>query len=80
MKRKTPRECYVVEAHCQSDNQAAALKPLLRKSVSFSGGGGKWSVDIGWSFATRRAANAARERLGRVRGVSTDLYDLGARA
>jgi len=74
-------ERYVVEAFFATEQQHERLLSLVRKPVSFSGGGNyKFSVSIGWSFATRRAAERARQRLRAVRGSSPYLIDLDARS
>ena len=73
--KKARKPSYVVEANF-TGGQAVAdkLKKCVRKQVDFSGGGNeKYGASIGWSYKTRRAANAAMKRL-RGRRVGADVY------
>jgi hypothetical protein len=62
--KNVKQERYVVEASFNDQSQADAMKRLVRKHVSFSGGGcGHWMADLGWSYKTKRGAFAAASRL-----------------
>lgn len=69
-------EPWVVEAHVNRQSDADELKRLVRKPVSFSGGGGQWPIDIGWSYATKTGAVAAVRRLRQRGGATVSLIDL----
>ena len=72
------RESWVVEASYNEEAVAAKLKRVVRKPVSFSGGGGRWMRDIGWTYTTKRAAFAAAKRLRARCRVPVEVFDLGA--
>jgi hypothetical protein len=76
---KEPKEPWVVEASYEDERMPAKLKRLVRKPVSFSGGGGKWQRDIGWSYVSKRGAFAAASRLRRCGRVHVEVYDLRSR-
>ena len=77
MKSRMSKERYVVEASFRTNSERDALKRLMRKPVSFSGGGNKkFASDIGWSFTTKRAALRAVSRLRSVGGATPRLIEL----
>jgi hypothetical protein len=77
--KKVREPSYVVEAVFTGGQEVAEkLKKAVRKPVEFSGGGTKkYKQSIGWSYKTRRAANAAMTRLrAQKRGTYVYLIEL----
>jgi hypothetical protein len=69
-------EPWLVEATFHEQATADKLKVLVRKPVSFSGGGDTWMRDIGWTYRTRRGAEAAADRIRRRGHVQAEVREL----
>lgn len=69
---KSRKPLYVVEASFRGQKMADRLKKLVRKPVTYDGGGnGRYNASLGWEYKSPRAARAAMYRL---RKAGADAY------